>query len=137
MPAPAPHAEGSPVVRSGWLAAAVEDSALVRLPVAPGAWAESLPPVPDGHAVTVSFSSPGLADEHGEALALLGYRVADGPEDPPDRPVAWMLVSSRLAQRHPTWWALVRELSEGVFRLVMGPALRRYQAILRAHLTAG
>lgn len=125
------------MVRSGRQPAALEDSALVRLPVPPGAWAESLPPVPDGHAVTVSFSSPGLAEEHGEALTLLGYRVADGPEDPLDSPVAWMLVSSLLARAHPTWWARVRELSEGVFRLVMGPAQRRYQAILRAHLRTG
>jgi hypothetical protein len=132
--APAPDADGDPVMRSGRQPATVEDSALVRLPVAPGAWAESLPPVPDGYAVTVSLSSAALAEEHGEALALLGYDVVDGPEDPPDSSVAWMLVSASLAQAHPTWWGRVRHLSDGVFRLAMGPAVRRYEALLRAHL---
>lgn len=106
----------------------------MRLPVPPGPWAESLPPLPDGHVATVSFSSIGLTAEHGDALALLGYHVVDGPEDPRGSSVAWMLVSTPLAQAHPTWWASVRRLSDGVFRLAMGPALRRYSPILRAHL---
>ena len=116
--------------------------ALVRLPVVTGAWAESIPPVPDGHVVTVSFSTAAAAEEHAEAFALLGYRVVGtGPLDtrPPRRPadsghpVAWLVVSGGLARRHHLWWEGVRDHADGVFVLSMGPVVARFADVLRAH----
>jgi len=110
--------------------------ALVRLPLAPGPWAESLPPVPDGHVVTVSFSSGVATAEHSDALGLLGYRVVDGPEEPGDE-MAWMLVSSALATEHPAWWQALRAGCDRVYALKMGPVLRTLEPLLRAHFAPG
>ncbi len=109
--------------------------ALARLPVTDGAWAESLPPAPDGHRVTVSLSTQGLADEHGDALALLGYVLVPGPDilDRAAGDVAWLVVSRALAIAHPRWWASVRNLSDAVYRLDMGPVRRRFAAVLAPH----
>lgn len=111
--------------------------ALVRLPVVTGAWAESIPPVPDGHVVTVSFSTPAATEEHADAFALLGYRVVAAP-DAPDGPkgavpVAWLVVAGGLARRHPLWWAGVRDHADGVFVLSMGPVVARFATVLQAH----
>jgi hypothetical protein len=108
-----------------------DPGALVRLPVSDGPWAESLPPVPDGHRVTVSFSSPALAEEHGEAVGLLGYVVVPGPDE--GEQVAWLLVPAALARAHPRWWTTIRSRSDAVYRMAMGPVLRRFAALLRAH----
>lgn len=118
--------------------------ALVRLPVVTGAWAESIPPVPDGHVVTVSFSTAAAAEEHAEAFALLGYRVVASPAEPHDPdasdapgggavPVAWLVVAGGLARRHPLWWAGVRDHADGVFVLSMGPVVARFATVLQAH----
>ena len=107
----------------------------MRLPVQDGEWAESLPPAPGAHRVTVSLSSVGLADEHAEALALLGYVVVDGPAilDRAAGDVAWLVVSEALALGHPRWWASVRGLSDAVYRLDLGPVRRRFAAVLEPH----
>jgi hypothetical protein len=110
-----------------------EGGVLVRLPVGAGAWAEGLPPAPGGARVTVSLSSPALADEHGEALDLLGYLVVDGPAECDGPPVAWFVVDGGVAARHRRWWASVRSLADAVLPLAMGPVLRRYSVLLRAH----
>ena len=110
------------------------NAALVRLPVAPGPWAESLPPVPDGRDVTVSFSSAGLHLEHGEALELLGYRVVgDTPRPGVPGGSAWMVVTAEVAAAHPRWWAGVRDCSDAVYRVALGPVRVWAAPILRAH----
>lgn len=124
--------------RAGTTPAVEPTSALVRLPVVTGAWAESIPPVPDGHVVTVSFSSAAAAEEHAEAFALLGYRVVevDGEGDAVTGgagPVAWLVVSGGLAQRHPLWWDGVRGHADAVFMLSLGPVVQRHEALLQAH----
>lgn len=121
--------------RPGTGAARSGAGALVRLPLTPGPWAESLPPVPEGHVVTVSFSSSAATVEHEEALVLLGYRVVAGPEEPGDER-AWMLVSSALAGEHPAWWQALRTGCDRVYALKMGPVLRALEPLLRAHFTA-
>lgn len=112
-----------------------EAAALVRLPVQDGEWAESLPPAPGSYRVTASLSSAALADEHGEALTLLGYVLVDGPAilDRAAGDVAWLVVSEALALGHPRWWASVRSLSDAVYRLDLGPVRRRFTAVLEPH----
>jgi hypothetical protein len=116
-----------------------EHSALVRLPISDGAWAESLPPAPDAHRVTVSLSSPAMRDEHGEALRMLGYVLVDGPveEQEHGRPVAWLVVTSTLAREHPRWWASVRGGADAVYSLAMGPVVRRFGDVLAPHRAGG
>jgi hypothetical protein len=109
-----------------------DPGALIRLPVGHGPWAESLPPAPGGHRVTVSFSSPALAEEHGEAVELLGYLVVPGPDGDDD--VAWLLVPAPLARAHPIWWTTIRSRSDAVYRLAMGPVMRQLAAVLAPHL---
>lgn len=118
------------------------EGALVRLPARAGAWVESVPPVPDGHVVTVSFSTHAAAEEHGDAFALLGYRgvppPALGPPAPPSDgsgDVAWLVVSSALARAHPLWWRSVRAHADAVFPLALGPVVARYGDVLHAHLS--
>jgi hypothetical protein len=111
--------------------------ALVRMPVGDGPWAEELPPPPDGHVVTISFSTAAAHHEHAEAVALLGFEVVladDLPED--GEAAAWLVVSAELARARPAWWAEVRMAASGVWSLEMGPVLRRHAALLRAHLHA-
>lgn len=111
--------------------------ALVRLPIGPGPWAEHLPPPPDGHVVTISFSTAAAHHEHAEAVDLLGYEIVladDLPED--GQPAAWIVVSGELAHARPAWWAEIRSVSDGVWSLEMGPVMRRYAGLLRAHLHA-
>ncbi len=110
-----------------------EPGALVRLPVGHGPWAESLPPAPDGHRVTVSFSSAALAEEHGDAVRLLGYVLVSGPGEDSDA-LAWLVVPAALARAHRTWWTTIRARSDAVYHLGMGPVLRQFAPVLRAHL---
>jgi hypothetical protein len=110
-----------------------EPGALVRLPIGSGPWAESLPPAPDGHRVTVSFSSPALAEEHGDAVRLLGYVLVNGPDDEDTEPLAWLVVPAALARSHPRWWTTIRSRADAVYHLGMGPVLRQFAAVLRPH----
>lgn len=111
-----------------------QPGALVRLPVAAGPWAESLPPAPAGGRVTMSFSSPALRDEHGEAVELLGYVVVDGHDGAEPDDLAWLVVTAELARAHPRWWAGVRLRADAVYSLEMGPVLRRFAPVLAPHL---
>lgn len=111
--------------------------AVARLQVVPGHWAEGIPPVPDGFVVTVSFGTPADAEEHAEALGLLGYVHVQAPVAGPGsgEPVAWMLVSGDLARAHPAWWEEVRGSADRVYALAMGPVQRLLAPLLTAHLT--
>lgn len=117
-------------------AASAPDGALLRLVVGPGHWAEELPPVPDGHVVTVSFSSLGAATEHGDALALLGYRVVGVHVTgaPVDEEVADFLVSQSLIHAYPRFWRSLADHATRVYSLALGPVVALLGDELRAHL---
>ncbi|HUH08089.1 MAG TPA: hypothetical protein VML96_09810 [Egibacteraceae bacterium] len=114
------------------------DGALVRLTVRGPAWAEGLPPVPEGQRVSVSFSSPDAAAEHSDALAMLGYRLVglrpaaaqdgDGTAD--------FLVIQELLDAYPAWWRALAEQADRIYSLQMGPVLSLLGAALGPHLDA-
>jgi hypothetical protein len=99
-------------------------------------WAEDLPPVPDGHRVTVTFSTDLDAAHHGPALDLLGYQVVGVHPGPPGRCVADFLVSQPLLESHPTWWRSLAGLADRAFNLALGPVLSSLAPVLRRHLDA-
>jgi hypothetical protein len=113
------------------------DAVLTRVMVPGGPWAEDVPPVPAGFDVTVSFGSQDLADEHGDALALLGYRVIRVP--PPSAvalpPVADFLVTLDLIEQHPTYWRSLAGPGARAYDLRMGPAAAAVAAVVAAHTT--
>lgn len=115
------------------------DGALLCLPVADGPWAEGLPPVPGGQTVTVSFSSTAAAEEHGDALRLLGYAVVEsGRTTSPARPTdsACVLVPQLLRDLHPTYWRSLAGQAERVYDLALGPVLVVFAELLEAHAAA-
>lgn len=125
-------ADGGPTIAPG---------ALLRLPLAGSGladpWAEHVPPVPDGHVVTVSFVSAAALVEHADALELLGYRVVAAPAataDGASAEVCWMVVSGALAGARPAWWDSMRHRADRVYSLSMGPVQKLFAPLLRAHL---
>lgn len=111
------------------------DGVLIRMIVAEGHWAESIPPVPQGRTVTVSFASNACADEHGEALELLGYRLADVtaiPDVPVSR-VADFLLTADVIEEHPTYWRSMAEHGTRAYHLSLGPAAAAVAEIVAAH----
>jgi hypothetical protein len=90
-------------------------------------------PAPGGRRLAMSFSSPALREEHGDAVALLGYVLVDHAAVPGEQDVAWLVVPAELARSHPRWWASIRERADAVYRLAMGPVVQRFAAVLRAH----
>ena len=111
------------------------DGVLVRVTVGEGHWAEDIPPVPAGATVTVSFGSPALADEHGEALALLGYDVVEAPL-PPDLSIAGVadfLVTTAVMERHPTYWRSLAERATRAYHLALGPAATAVADVVGVH----
>jgi hypothetical protein len=111
------------------------DGALVRVAVTGDAWAEGIPPVPAGSDITVTFSDAEAALVHGDALALLGYRVVGvQPHAAAPHPVADLLVPQWILERHPTWWRALADQSERAFSLALGPVVASLSEVLRAHL---
>lgn len=111
------------------------DGVLVRMPVGEGHWAEDIPPVPGRFRVTVSFGSATLADEHRDALELLGYRVVDLPAADAVglEGVADFLVSEALMEQHPTYWRSLAAPAARAYHLALGPAAAAVRAVVRAH----
>jgi hypothetical protein len=111
------------------------DGVLVRFVVKDGPWAEDIPPVPEGFSVTVSFSSPNVAAEHGEALELLGYRVVELPDQLqlPISRVADFLVSHEVMEQHPTYWRSLADRAVRAYHLSLGPAAALVRDIVDAH----
>ena len=108
---------------------------LLRMIVDEGHWAESLPPVPDGSTVTVSFAARACADEHGDALELLGYRIVDVaslPDLPISRAVDF-LVTEEVVERHPTYWRSLAQQAARAYHLALGPAAAAVAEIVAAH----
>ena len=114
------------------------DGVLVRVIVPEGHWAEDLPPVPGRYHVTVSFGSATLADEHRDALELLGYRVVDlAPGDGVGlEGVADFLVSHDLLEHHPTYWRSLAEKASRAYHLGLGPAAAMVRNVVDAHVAA-
>jgi hypothetical protein len=116
---------------------APDDGVLLRVPVGVGAWAESLPPVPGRHDVTVSFSCADAAAEHADALELLGYRVVGVRAlsgDLADAPMADFLIPPTLPEQHPAWWGAIAGQADRAFSLALGPALAVLGDVLDCHL---
>ena len=111
------------------------DGVLVRVPVGQGHWAEDIPPVPVGFDVTVSFGSPMVADEHRDALELLGYRVVDLPSGLGAKleHVADFLVSEALMEHHPTYWRSLATQAVRAYHLGLGPAAAMVGDVVAAH----
>ncbi|MGH8905437.1 MAG: hypothetical protein ACRD0K_02715 [Egibacteraceae bacterium] len=109
------------------------DGALVRLVVDSERWAEDVPPVPEGHAVTVAFSTEDLAAEHAEAIELLGYWVVGAHEDWGEPDAADFLVSEALIESHPAWWRALARLAAHVYVLRLGPVRAALAHALRVH----
>ena len=113
------------------------DGALVRLPLRGDRWAEDLPPVPRGYAVTVSFASAEAADLHGDALRLLGYDVVGvHPRGSGEATSADVLVPQALLENRPRWWRALTAHADRTFGLGFGPVLHALADVLRLH-TAG
>jgi hypothetical protein len=108
--------------------------ALVRIPVDGDRWAEDLPPAPRGFDVSVSFSCEEAATVHGEAVALLGYRVV-GVRAARDEETAAadVLVPEGLIVDRPRWWGALRAKADRSFGLAFGPVALAYDDVLRLH----
>ncbi len=112
------------------------DGIVLRMAVPTGHWAEEIPPVPDTFTVTVSFGSETLADEHRDALELLGYRVVDEPA-PADRSLpdcAHFLVGAELMEQHPTYWRSLAEHASRAYHLGLGPAAAAVADVTAVHV---
>ena len=108
---------------------------LLRMIVGEGHWAEALPPVPEGSTVTVSFAARACADEHGDALELLGYRLVD-VEALPDLPISRavdFLVTEEVVEKHPTYWRSLAQQAARAYHLALGPAAAAVAEIVAAH----
>jgi hypothetical protein len=102
------------------------------------AWAERIPPVPDGADVSVSFTDTDAALVHADALAQLGYRVVGVMAHRlATHAAADFLVAQTILEGHPTWWRALADQSERAFSLSAGPALLTLGGVLRTHLEFG
>lgn len=112
------------------------EGALLRCILDSDRWAESLPPVPSGRLVTLSFTSSAALVEHGEACELLGFRVVGRPTDDPGAAVsvADLLVTQDVIDRHPTWWRALATHADRVYSLAHGPAVALLRTVLDPHL---
>jgi hypothetical protein len=109
--------------------------ALLRMEVRGDAWAESLPPVPEDADVSVSFTDPETALVHGEALALLGYRVVGvQPHPASSGPTADFLVPQATLEAHRRWWRALVGQADRAYSLALGPAVASLSDVLRLHL---
>lgn len=103
--------------------------------MSPGAWAEGIPPVPEGFDITVSFSDADAVAIHGDALALLGYRVVGvQPHGASGLPVADFLIPQRVLESHATWWRALADQADRAFSLALGPVVASLTDVLRAHV---
>lgn len=114
------------------------EGALLRCILDSDRWAESLPPVPAGRIVTLSFTSAAAHVEHAEACELLGYTVVGIPPDGtvPSVSVADLLVTQDLIEAHPTWWRGLATHADRVYSLAHGPAVALLKDVLEPHLAA-
>lgn len=111
--------------------------AVVRLPVDGRDWADNLPPVPQGHRASISFTQAASWAHHGPVLERLGYRVVPADEQGGgDGEWVDMVVYDDLPVSQPSWWRAVTALAERVLPLAFGPARMASADVLAAHLSA-
>jgi hypothetical protein len=108
--------------------------AVVRLPVDGRDWADNLPPVPQGHRASVSFTQAASWAHHGPVLERLGYRVVAADEGAAgDGEWVDMVVYDDLPVTQPSWWRAVTSLAERVLPLAFGPARMACADVLATH----
>lgn len=114
------------------------EGALLRCILDSDRWAESLPPVPVGRLVTLSFTSAAAQVEHAEACQLLGYTLVGVPPERQEAPVsvADLLVAQDVIDAHPTWWRALATHADRVYSLAHGPAVALLREVLEPHLAA-
>lgn len=114
------------------------EGALLRCILDSQRWAESLPPVPAGKLVTLSFTSSAAQVEHAEACEMLGYTVVGTPSDDAGATVtvADLLVAQDVIDAHPTWWRGLATHADRVYSLAHGPAVALLRDVLEPHLAA-
>jgi hypothetical protein len=105
---------------------------MLRLPIDDPHWGEVLPPVPTGFEVTVSFSSPALAGEHGEAVELLGYTPVGCHGG--HVPSAMLLITQPLIEAYPKYWRHLAGRADAAYSLALGPPVRLLGDVLRLHV---
>jgi hypothetical protein len=110
-----------------------DGGALARLVIEHECWAEELPPLPEGHTVTVAFSTDDVAAEHAEAIERLGYLVVGVHGSAGSSPAADFLVSEALIESHPAWWRTLADQADEVYVLQLGPVRRAISPALRVH----
>ena len=108
---------------------------LLRIPVASPRWAETIPPTPTGVSVTVAFSSADVEAEHGDALALLGYRSvglipSDGDVPPP---TVDLLLTRSACDRWPLWRDQLMNAGGRVWDLGFGPVAMMLAPAVAVH----
>jgi hypothetical protein len=104
---------------------------LLRVAITGPAWAEAVPPLPEGADVTVAFSDPEVEAEHADAVALLGYAVVGAVDaEPVDDPSADFLIPRAACDRWPLWRDALLGTGGKVWDLGFGPAA----ALLRHRL---
>jgi hypothetical protein len=110
------------------------DGALVRLSVDGDAWAEGVPPVPEGVEITVTFTDAEAALVHADALTQLGYRVMGvQPHGLAKAAAADFLVPQDVLESRSTWWRALAGQADRAFSLAAGPVLSSLGSILRLH----
>ena len=112
-------------------------TSVIRFRVDGADWSEHLPPVPDGHGVSVSFTCDTTHRRHAAALFELGYRIVEldyAPNAHADGEFVDMVVYGDIAVDEPTWWTAVNALAERVYALAMGPCAAMWRALVRAHV---
>lgn len=110
---------------------------LLRLPAHDRTWAAGLPPVPDGHVLTVTVGHPDLVPVPADDLVGSGYRIAGVASA--RRPVGYtvdVLVPRDPRDRHPDWWRALAAPALRIFDLRMGPVRTVLAAELELHLRA-
>ncbi len=116
------------------VAALPHEATLLRVLAGPNRYSE-LPPVPEGHVVTASVSTPSLLwllDE----LQPRGYRsvgVQAAMLRGPEVEVIDLLVPAALPHSSPGWWSAAVSCAEHVFRLEFGPVRSALRQLLTAH----
>jgi hypothetical protein len=105
---------------------------LLRLRVDGGDWSDHVPPVPEGHDVSVSFTSRSDSARHAAALRELGFRLVPLCEAG-DGGMVDVLLREGVVEQHPRWWRAMASLAERAYPLALGPAAKRWHRLVTCH----
>lgn len=111
---------------------------LVRVRADGPTWIDRLPPVPDGHLVTVSVSDVALREVPSADLLRCGYRIVGihpwrAATD--DHGAVDLLVTAPLIEAQPRWWRDLVAVADRAFDLRLGPVQRVLGQEIALHLT--